>query len=165
VGTLPITPEQFFGLWIAATVVMFVAAVSFRKAQRLPLFRPTFSNVVIQRGWRSGASSRGLMGPLAWANNCLWFVLTRDVLHVGPHFPFNLFMPRFVAYLDLDIPVSAMTSVEERSGRLRGSYVRVTYEVKDGESGHSRSEYIDLRPERGDNFFVVLQEKLRAARK
>ena len=47
------------------------------------------------------------MGSLARANNCLWFALTRDTLHVGAHFPFNMFMPRFIAGLDLTIPAGA----------------------------------------------------------
>lgn len=55
------------------------------------------------------------MGSLARANNCLWFALTRDTLHVGAHFPFNMFMPRFIADLDLTIPVVAISSVSEKT--------------------------------------------------
>jgi hypothetical protein len=157
-----ITPGQFALLWIAAMLVSFVAAVSLRKAQGLPVFKPTFSNVEAQQSWRSGASSRGLMGSLAWVNNCLWFVLTRDALHMGAHFPFNLFMPRFMANLDLDIPLSAISLVEERSGRFRGSYLRVTYQVTERASDQPRTEYVDLRADRGGRFVRLLKEKVRA---
>ena len=104
------------------------------------------------------------MGSLARANNCLWFALTRDTLHVGAHFPFNMFMPRFIAGLDLTIPVATISSVSEKSATFGGDYVRVEYEVKDATRGVVRTERVDLWPRRGDHFFDILRDKARVAR-
>lgn len=161
---LAITPQQFVWLWLAAVVAAFAAAASLRKARRLPLLRPKFPDAEVQQSWRSGASSLGLMRGLGRANNCLWFALTRDTLHVGAHFPFNMFMPRFLTNLDLTIPVASMSSVSEQTARMGGDYVRVAYEVTDKTRGVVRTEHIDLWPRRGDHFFDILHEKARLAR-
>jgi hypothetical protein len=93
----------------------------------------------------------------------VWFALTRDTLHVGAHFPFNLFMPRFFTGLDLAISVAAISYVSKKTAALGGDYVRVEYEVRDETRGIVRTEYVDLWPTRGDHFFNVLQEKARMA--
>lgn len=94
----------------------------------------------------------------------MWFALTRDTLHVGPHFPFNLFMPRFFAGLDLAISVAAISSVSKKAAVRGGDYLRVEYEVSNETRGIVRTEYVDLRPMRGDDLFNVLHEKARLAR-
>jgi hypothetical protein len=160
----PITPRQFVWLWLAVVGVTFGGAALLRRAQGLPFFRPKFPDAEVQQNWRSGTSSIGLMGSLARAKNCLWFALTRDTLHVGAHFPFNMFMPRFIAGLDLAIPVAAISSVTEKTATLGGDYVRVEYEVTDATRGVVRTEHVDLWPRRGDHFFNILHEKARVAR-
>lgn len=159
----PISPTQFIWLWLGTMTLMVAAATIWRKAQRLPFFRPQFSDVEVQRTWTTGASSVGLMGSLARANNCLWFVLTKDALHVGAHFPFNLFMPRFIVGLDLSIPVATISSVTEKTA-FSGNYVRVDYEVEDPARGVVRIEHLDLWSRRGDHFFNILQENVQLAR-
>jgi hypothetical protein len=159
----PITPRQFVWLWLAIMTVTFSAAAIHRRAQRLPFFRPTFPDVEVQQTWRSGASSVGLMGRLARARNCLWFAVTRDALHVGVHFPFNMFMPRFIAALDLTIPVATISSVSDETGPRGGGHVRVEYEVTDAR-GVVRTESVDLWPQRGDRFVEILSGKVRARR-
>ena len=161
---LPITPRQFVWLWLAALAVTVSGAALFRRAQRLPFFRPKFPDAEVQENWRSGRSSLGLMGSLVGANNCLWFALTRDALHVGVHFPFNMFTARFIADLDLTIPVAAISSVSEKSAMLGGDYVRVEYEVTDAARGVVRMEYVDLWPRRRCHFVNILREKARVAR-
>jgi hypothetical protein len=160
----PITPRQFLWLWLAVAAVTFGAAALFRRAQGLPFFRPKFPDAEIQQNWRSGASSVGLLGSLAGANNCLWFALTRDTLYVGAHFPFNMFMPRFVAGLDLTIPVASISSVSEKTAMSGGGYVRVDYEVTDAR-GVVTTEHVDLWPRRRDHFVSILRNKVRAARR
>jgi hypothetical protein len=160
----PITPERFGWLWLGSLVTGFGAAALLRRAQGLPFFRPKFADVEVEQHWRSAASSLALMGRLARASNCVWFALTRDTLHVGPHFPFNLFMPRFFTGLDLAISVAAISSVSKKTAALGGDYVRVEYEVRDETRGTVRTEYVDLWPMRGDHFIDVLQEKARLAR-
>jgi len=111
----PISPRQFVWLWLGVAAATFVGAALFRRAERLPFFRPRFADVEVQQAWRSGRSSVGLMRGLVGANNTLWFALTKDALHVGAHFPFNMFLPRFIAGLDLTIPVSTILSVSEKT--------------------------------------------------
>jgi hypothetical protein len=71
-----------------------------------------------------GRSSIGLTKFLGRARNCLWFALTGDTLHVGAHFPFNLFIGGF----DLTIPVATISAVSkkdaDRGTRLRAGGVR-----------------------------------------
>jgi len=160
----PIAPAQFIWLWLAFVVVTFGSAAVMRKAQGLPFFRPSFPAAEIQQSWRSGKSSLGLMGSLSGAKNCLWFVLTSDTLHVGAHFPFNMFVPRFLTDFDLKIPVATITSVSEKSAIFGDGYVRIEYEVRDVSRGRVRTEHVDLWARRGDNFVDVLRDKVRVAR-
>ena len=159
----PIEPKYFAWLFLATTAITFGCAVLLRRAQRLPFFRPEFPDVEVQQSWRSGASSVGLVGSLGPANNCLWSALTGDTLHVGPHFPFNMFMPRFIIGLDLTIPIADITAVSEKTASFVGDYVRVEYKVTDAQRGVIRKEYVDLWPRRGDHFFNILHEKVRVA--
>jgi hypothetical protein len=160
----PIDPAQFVWLWLAVAVATFGGAALLRGAQGLPFFLPKFPDAEIQQTWRSGAASAGLLGRLARANNCLWFVLTRDTLHVGMHFPFNMFLPPFIARLDLTIPVGTISSVSEDKAILGGDFVRVTYAVPNATGGVARMEHVDLWPASGDHFVDVLREKARAAK-
>jgi len=161
--TFPVDDRQSVWLWLAVVAVTFGCAAVLRRAQKLPFFRPKFSDAEVQQTWRSGASSVGLLGGLARAQSCLWFALTRDTLHVGAHFPFNMFMPRFIAGLDLTIPVATISSVSEKTASSGGDYVRVEYEVKDAARGGVRTEYVDLWARRGDHFFSILDERVRGA--
>jgi hypothetical protein len=159
-----IGPREIASLWLSFAALTIGGAAVLRRAQRLPFFRPKFPDAAIQQSWRSGRSSVGLLGRLARADNCLWFTLTRDTLHVGAHFPFNMFMPRFIAGLDLTIPVVAISSVSEETASWGGGYVRVAYEVTDKTRGFVRTEHVDLWPKRGDHFFNILHDKVRGAR-
>jgi hypothetical protein len=161
----PITPRQFVWLWLATLVATFVTAFFLRRAQGLPFFRPEFPASAVQQTWISGASSRGLLGRFARSNNCLWFALTNDTLYVGAHFPFNLFMPRFLAQLDLTIPIATISSVTEKSSLFGGGLVRIAYDANDGTRGIAREEYVDLYPRRGDHFVDILNDRVRAAHK
>ena len=132
------------------------------QVQGLPFFRPRFRDVEVQQTWRSAASSLGLFGSLAPANNCVWFTLTGDTLYVGAHFPFNMFMPRPIVGLDLTIPVADIgTSVSKTTTRFGDDRVRVEYQVTDTTRGITRTEHVVLWPRRGDRFFDILHEKAR----
>ena len=144
---------------ITVTVTLVVAIV-LRRAQRLPFFKPTFDTAIVSQNWRSAASTRGLLKRRGWSRNCTWFVLTDDRLCVGVHFPFNLFMPRFLSGLDVTIPIDAMSRVELCSTFFKGTFVRVTYEATDEARGVVSAEQIDLQPERDSDFFVVLHHKV-----
>lgn len=163
-STFAITPGQFVGLWLAVVTVTFGVAAAWRRSQRLPFFQPKFPEFELRENWLSGASSVGPLGRLAWANNCLWFVLTRDALRVGLHFPFNLFIPSFMAKLDLDIPLRAITSVSQEKALMSRDCVRIAYAVASPRTSAVRTQYVDLCPKRADEFTARLREKVRAAR-
>jgi hypothetical protein len=141
-----------------------VVGVAYRKAKGLPMFQPPFPDVELRENWISGASSLGLLGGLAKVNNALWYVLTREALNTGAHFPFNLVMIRFVADFDLRIPIASILTVEETSSFWRGFYVRVTYSAPDKTKRAGGTAYVDLTSRRGDELSRALREKVRAAR-
>ena len=153
---------MWLGLAIAA--ITFGAAAIMRKAQRLPFFQPRFPDPERQESWRTVASSIGLMGRFVQANNFGWFVLTRDALHVGAHFPLNMFIPRFLAALDLTIPIAMMKTVSMESWRGQ-SYLCIQYEVVTDEAqGIVSTAEVDLWPEAPERLLFTLNEKIRAAR-
>jgi hypothetical protein len=158
-----IPPEQFLGLFFGVLAAGFGVGALLRKAQGQPFFRPKLAGVELREGWISGRSSRGLLGSLSHANNCLWFMLTADVLRVGAHFPFNMFMLGFVIRFDLEIPVAAITAVRETSRFLSGKWVRVDYEYADRD-GRPKSAWVELRARRGSALVEALREKARSAR-
>jgi hypothetical protein len=160
----PFTPEQFVRAWIVVMVSTIAGAAIYRKAQRLPFFRPRFPDAERQENWRTVASSIGLMGRFVQANNFGWFVLTRDALHVGAHFPLNMFIPRFLSALDLTIPIAAMKAVSMESARGQ-SYLCVQYEVVTDEAQRITSTAeVDLWPTAPERLLFTLNEKIREAR-
>ena len=156
-------PEEFLGLFFGVVVGLFGTVALLRKAQGQPFFQPKVAGVELRENWISGRSSRGFFAVMSNANNCLWFMLTADVFKVGAHFPFNLFLPGFMVRFDLDVPVGAITKVEEKSRFLSGKWVRVHYEYPDRD-GRPKSAWIELRPRTGHALSETLREKARAAR-
>src|SRR3954470_10871673 len=149
-----IRPQQLAGLWFAMFGLTVISALMMRRIAGRPVFKPTFPQAELEQRWCSGNSSRGLMGRLAWANNCLWIVVARDGLHVGLHFPFNLFTPRFMIGFDVDVPPANITSVERRSRWLGPDIVRVTY--RDPRATHATS-HVDLAPRDVDRLVRALE--------
>jgi hypothetical protein len=158
-----LTGPQFFAVWLGVVVWTFGVGMLMRRAQRLPFFQPKIAGVEIQENWISGRSSRGFFAVMSNANNCLWFMLTADVFRTGAHFPFNLFIPGFMVRFDVEVPVDAITKVEEKSRFLSGTWVRVEYEYADRD-GRPKSAWVELRPRNGYGLVETLREKAREAR-
>ena len=161
---MPLTPKQFLLLWTAGAIVMFGTVVGMRWLQRRPFFKPHFDGVEFDENWCSGASSAGLMGELGWARNCLWIVVARGQLHVGAHFPFNLFLPRFLLGLDLSVPITSVISVETMRSSWTGEHVKVSYSVTDDARGIISTRYITVQCKRSDRFTGILREGIAAIR-
>ncbi|HVU50379.1 MAG TPA: hypothetical protein VHL80_06815 [Polyangia bacterium] len=159
----PMPPEEFLGMFFGFAVALFGTVALLRKAQGLPFFQPKVAGVELRENWVSGRSSRGLLAVMSNANNCLWFMVTGDLFKVGTHFPFNLFLPGFMVRFDVDIPLEAITNVEEKSRFLSGKWVRVAYEHADRD-GRPKSAWIELRPRTGHALLEVLRGKARDAR-
>jgi hypothetical protein len=157
-------PAEFLATFFGIVFAMFGATALLRRAQGQTFFQPKVSGVELRENWISGRSSRGFFAAMSNANNCLWFMVTADVFRVGAHFPFNLFFPGFLVRLDLEIPVGAITAVEEKSRFLSGKWVRVSYEYADRD-GRPKTAWVELRPRTGKALYEVLQEKARAARR
>jgi hypothetical protein len=156
-------PEEFLGLFFGVVVGLFGTVALLRRAQGLPFFQPKVAGVELRENWISGRSSRGFFAVMSNANNCLWFMVTADRFRVGAHFPFNLFLPGFMVRLDLEIPVEAITAVQEKRRFLSGKWVRVGYEYADRD-GRPKSAWVELRPRKGDALVATLREKASVAR-
>jgi hypothetical protein len=156
-------PDEFLLRFFGGVAALFVVTALLRRAQGLPFFKPKVDGVEHAENWLSGRTSRGLIGVLSGANNCLWFILTSDTVRVGAHFPFNMFFPPFLLRFDLEIPVGAITSVEEKSKFLMGKWLRIAYEYPDRD-GRTKSGWVELRPRNGEGLARALGEKARAAR-
>ena len=156
-------PEEVLGRFFGFIFGLFGVTALLRKAQGLPFFKPKLEGIEHAESWISGRTSRGLMGFFAGANNCLWLILTGDTVRVGAHFPFNMFFPPFLVLFDLEIPVGAITGVEEKKKFLMGTWLRIAYEYPDRD-GRTKSGWIELRPRHGEGLARALGEKARAAR-
>lgn len=156
-----LTHEQFVFLWVAWVIVTVGTAMGLRRLQRLPFFKPRFGDVQFDENWCSGASSAGLMGKLGWARNCLWIVVDGDHLHVGPHFPFNLFLLRFFFGLDLSVPLVAVTSVE--GGAF--ARVKISYSVSDDARGVTSARSLTVQCWHPDRLIEILRERMALARR
>jgi hypothetical protein len=90
--------------------------------------------------------------------------VTDDSLRVGAHFPFNLFLPRFLLGLDLSIPLKSVTSVEKARSFWAGECVTVSYSVADDTRGIVSTQHIWVRPTRSERFIGIVRERSAAAR-
>jgi hypothetical protein len=151
-----VTPAQIAVMWVGSMATMVVALALLRRRKGLPVFKPVLPVVTVEQTWCSGKSSDTPFGLFGWARNCLWVVLTPDALRIAAHFPFNLFLPRFLFDLDVEIPVGAITAVTEERGGLPGDYLRVSYEKGDGVAHH-----FDLQVRDPKRLAAALQAKLR----
>jgi len=153
------SPGTFLAIWFATLFGTIAVALIVWRVERRPLFKPRFPDRELEESWCSGMSTSGLMGAMGWANNCLWIVLARDTLHAGVHFPFSLFLPRFLIGFDVHIPVSAIRAVDKETSFLKGTRLKVTYERPGSLPGVVRTERLELRP-RGDRLFEELRARV-----
>src|SRR5262245_40466097 len=106
----------WFGMAIILLLVLGACSVLYRLSKEKPFLKPDFLDSRFNTSWRSGRSDRNILARLTEAKSLLWIIVTRDHLHVSPHFPFNLmFLPEAFGW-DHRIPGKTIMDVRETHG-------------------------------------------------
>jgi hypothetical protein len=128
------------------------ARVIYRRWSGKFLLRPKFANPLFEETWQSGRSLRGIVTRFCGANRCLWIVVTDGVVHIGPHFPFNLFAPDCHG-LEHSIPGETIIAVDRIDRLFWSPKVRIQFR-KDliGE------EAFEIDCKRPDELIAALEE-------
>ena len=130
----PVSKKFFLGTAILLFLTLAVSSVLYRLVKAKPLLKPDFPGSRFTETWSSGRSDRNILARFAAAKNLLWIVVTKDHLHVSPHFPFNLiFLPEAFGW-DHRVPGKTLMDVRETyaSGR-RGVLIRYRHATGDEE--------------------------------
>jgi hypothetical protein len=113
----------------AAIVLIGITAGSivYRLQKSKPIMKSEFREPRFSETWCSGRSDRKALARLGVAKNILWVIVTKDELHVSPHFPFSLmFFPEAFG-LDHRVPGRTIMEVREKSSTSHGRGVLVKY--------------------------------------
>lgn len=90
-------------------------SVVYRLQKTKPIMKTDFPETRFIETWCSGRSNRNILARLAGAKKFLWVVVTKDYLHVSPHFPFSLmFLPEAFG-LDHQVPGKSIIDVRHTS--------------------------------------------------
>jgi hypothetical protein len=101
--------------------------VLYRLQKTKPIMRADFPQPRFSGLWCSGRSDRNALARVVFAKNILWVIITKNELHVSPHFPFSLmFLPEAFG-LDHRVPGKNIIDVRETSSSLLGRRVVVKY--------------------------------------
>jgi hypothetical protein len=131
-----------FKILVIATIGVGIvtSSVLYRLQKTKPIMKSDFPEPRFTETWCSGWSDRNVLARLAVAKNILWVVVTKDELHVSPHFPFSLmFLPEAFG-LDHRVPGKTIMDVRETSSASLGRSVLVKYRHATGDE-----EYLELR--------------------
>jgi hypothetical protein len=121
---------------IIAFVGIASSSVLYRLQKTKPIMRVDFPQPRFSELWCSGRSDRNSLARVAFAKNILWMIVTKDELHVSPHFPFSLmFLPEAFG-LDHRVPGKNIIDVRETSSSLLGRRVVVKYRHATGDEEH-----------------------------
>jgi hypothetical protein len=129
------TPVAFPTMFLVALAwVALVVGVSLlvRRRRGQYILRPAFPDALHLERWQSGRSLRNLATRLGGASGCLWVAVTRDALHVGLHFPFNMAFIGDFYRLEHHVDVRAVRGVEQGRSLFGGRTVRVRFVRKGG---------------------------------
>src|SRR5262245_30735501 len=109
----PVSKRVWFKIVIILLLILCASSVLYRLSKEKPLLKPDVLDSRFSTSWRSGRSDRNILARLIEAKSLLWIIVTRDHLHVSPHFPFNLmFLPEAFAW-DHRIPGKTILDVRE----------------------------------------------------
>jgi len=119
-----------FKLLVVVIICSFALAagsVLYRIQKAKPIMRPDFPEPRFAESWCSGRSDRNVLARLVGAKNFLWVVVTKDYLHVSPHFPFSLmFLPEAFGW-DHRVPGKTIMGVGKTASESSGRAVIVQY--------------------------------------
>lgn len=129
----PVSKRFLFGITIILLLTLAVSSVVYRLSKAKPLLKPDFLDSRFNTTWCSGRSDRNILARLTGAKNLLWIIVTRDHLHVSPHFPFNLmFLPEVFGW-DHRIPGKTIMDVHETSHDSNQRGVLIQYRHATGD--------------------------------
>jgi hypothetical protein len=129
------------------------ASIFYRMHKAKPILRPEFSAPRFAETWCSGRSDRSSLARLAGAQNILWVAVTKDTLHAGPHFPFNLMFFAEAFGWDHRVPVHTIISIRATPGSAR---VAIRYRHKTGDE-----ELLELSVKDASGLVSALEEARR----
>ena len=119
-----------FKITMFAAVVLIgitVGSIIYRLQKSKPIMKSEFREPRFSETWCSGQSDRNVLARLGIAKNILWVVVTKDELHVSPHFPFSLmFFPEAFG-LDHRVPGRAIMEVRNKSSTSPTDGILVKY--------------------------------------
>ena len=119
--------ELFLKLTITLLLILAVSSVLYRWSNAKPLLQPEFLDARFKATWSSGRSDRNILAQRIGARTLLWIIVTKDHLHVSPHFPFNLmFLPEAFGW-DHRIPGKTIVDVRKISFDSGQSGVLIRY--------------------------------------
>ena len=133
-----------FGIAIILLLTLAVSSVLYRLSKAKPLLKPDFLDSRFNTTWCSGRSDRNILARLTGAKNLLWVIVTRDHLHVGPHFPFNLmFLPEAFGW-DHRIPGKTIMDVRETTDDSDQGGVLILYRHATGDEERLELQVSDI---------------------
>jgi len=111
----PSSRNALSAIAVVLLLMLMAGSVIYRLYKTKPLLKPDFPDARFTETWSSGQSNRNILAQLVGAKSFLWIIVTRDHLHVSPHFPFNLmFLPEAFGW-DHRIPGKTIMDVRETS--------------------------------------------------
>ena len=113
--------------------------------------RPPVGTARFGETWISGSG-----GGFASARNCMWVAVTDDAVIVGLHFPFSVFVPRWLG-LEARIAPENLLAIENRKTFFGGSQLAIRFRNDEG-----RVRSIELNLRREDAFVGQVRELCRA---
>jgi hypothetical protein len=115
---------------LIATLALVTGSVMYRLQKMKPIMRTDFPETRFLETWCSGRSNRNLLARLAGAKKFLWVAVTKDHLHVSPHFPFSLMLLPEAFGLDHRVPGKSIIDVRDTSA---GHAVLIQYRHATGD--------------------------------
>jgi hypothetical protein len=113
-------------------IAITTGSIVYRLQRSKPIMKTEFRESRFSETWCSGQSDRNMLARLPIAKNILWVTVTKNELHVSPHFPFSLmFFPEAFG-LDHRVPGRAIVEVRENS-MIHGRAVLVKYRHATGD--------------------------------
>jgi hypothetical protein len=142
----PVSKRFWFGIAIILLLTLVVSSVLYRLSKAKPLLKPDFLDSRFSTTWCSGRSDRNILARLTGAKNLLWIIVTRDHLHVSPHFPFNLmFLPEAFGW-DHRIPGKTIMDVHETSYDSNQRGVLIQYRHATGDEERLELQVSEIPP-------------------
>jgi hypothetical protein len=120
-------------LTIILLATLAISSLLYRWSNAKPLLQPEFADSRFNATWCSGRSDRSILAQLIGARMLLWIIVTKDHLHVSPHFPFNLmFLPEAFGW-DHRIPGKTIMDVRQIAFDSGQSGVLIRYRHATGD--------------------------------